>query len=233
MPVADAPPRPPITQDPIVFDARRIAQTREYAKRHYGFKRARLRDPKVIVIHYTASSTYSSVFNTFNQNVADVEFGETPQVCSHYVIDPRGRIHQLVSLKWICRHTVGLNYTAIGIEHVGTSADQVARQRPDDAGVHPAGPLAAGAPGDPAQRRHRTQRIAREPVPLRARREPAPPDPFGLHPAGDAPLPRPAPRRKATTPALSSTTTSCVHPPPRAPSRRRSAGSVRPAGETK
>lgn len=125
MPVADAPPRPPITQDPIVFDARRIAQTREYAKRHYGFKRARLSDPKVIVIHYTASSTYSSVFNTFNQNVADVELGETPQVCSHYVIDPAGKIHQLVSLKWICRHTVGLNYTAIGIEHVGTSADQV------------------------------------------------------------------------------------------------------------
>ncbi|MDQ3631823.1 MAG: peptidoglycan recognition protein family protein [Actinomycetota bacterium] len=122
---ADVPPRPAITQDPIAFDARRIAQTRQYADRHYGLDRARLLDPKVIVIHYTASSTYSSVFNTFDANVADVELGETPQVCSHYVIDARGTIYQLVSLKWICRHTVGLNYTAIGIEHVGTSAEQV------------------------------------------------------------------------------------------------------------
>jgi N-acetylmuramoyl-L-alanine amidase len=123
--MADVPPRPAITQDPIVFDARRIAQTREYSKRHYGLNRARLIAPKVIVIHYTASSTYSSVFNTFNSNVPDVELGETPQVCSQFVVDPAGKIHQLVSLKWICRHTVGLNYTAIGIEHVGTNAQQV------------------------------------------------------------------------------------------------------------
>lgn len=125
MVAADLPPRPAITQDPIVFDARRIAQTRAYAQRHYGLNRARLIDPKVIVIHYTESSTYSSVFNTFDTNVPDVELGETPQVCAHFVVDPRGTIHQLVSLKWICRHTVGLNYTAIGIEHVGTSAQSV------------------------------------------------------------------------------------------------------------
>ena len=122
---AEAPPRPVISPDPIVFDARRIDQTRAYAQRHYGLNRARLLDPKVVVLHYTASTTYASVFNTFDANVADVELGETPQVCAHFVIDRRGRIHQLVSLKWICRHTVGLNYTAIGIEHVGTSARQV------------------------------------------------------------------------------------------------------------
>ena len=29
----------------------------------------------------------------------------------------------------MCRHTVGLNYTAIGIEHVGTSDGQVLRNR--------------------------------------------------------------------------------------------------------
>ncbi len=46
-------------------------------------------------------------------------------MCSHYVVAPRGKINQLVSLEWICRHTVGLNHTAIGIEHVGTSAQQI------------------------------------------------------------------------------------------------------------
>ena len=38
-----------------------------------------------------------------------------------------GTIHQLVRLKWMCRHTVGLNYTAIGIEHVGRSDAEVLR----------------------------------------------------------------------------------------------------------
>lgn len=127
-PVAPAP-RPAIAQDPIGFDARRVAQTRAYAQRHYGLRRARLLDPRVVVIHATASSTYSSVFDTFDRNVADVELGETPQVCAHYVIDTDGTIRQLVALRWICRHTVGLNHTAVGIEHVGTSAAQVLANR--------------------------------------------------------------------------------------------------------
>jgi beta-N-acetylhexosaminidase len=43
------------------------------------------------------------------------------------VIDAEGRIHQLVALKWMCRHTVGLNHTAIGIEHVGMDGSEVLR----------------------------------------------------------------------------------------------------------
>jgi hypothetical protein len=35
------------------------------------------------------------------------------------VVDKSGGIHQLVPLGIMCRHTVGLNWTAIGIEHVG------------------------------------------------------------------------------------------------------------------
>jgi beta-N-acetylhexosaminidase len=41
------------------------------------------------------------------------------------VIDTDGTIYQLVPPSIICRHTVGLNYTAIGIEHVGTSDAQI------------------------------------------------------------------------------------------------------------
>jgi beta-N-acetylhexosaminidase len=41
------------------------------------------------------------------------------------VIDTNGTIQQLVSLGTMCRHTVGLNCTAIGIEHVGYSEAQV------------------------------------------------------------------------------------------------------------
>jgi hypothetical protein len=45
------------------------------------------------------------------------------------VIERDGTIHQLVSLRWRCRHTVGLNQTAIGIEHVGVSDADVMGRR--------------------------------------------------------------------------------------------------------
>jgi N-acetylmuramoyl-L-alanine amidase len=113
--------RPPIVREFIPFGARRVEQMRAYAVRHYGIDSARLRHPRVIVEHYTASTSYSSAYNTFAANRPDVEFHETPGVCAHFLIDSDGSIHQLVRLRRMCRHTVGLNYTSIGIEHVGTS----------------------------------------------------------------------------------------------------------------
>jgi len=112
---------PPIVHDPIPFGAQRIAETRAYAVRHYGLHRARLIAPKVIVEHMTENTSFSATFNTFASDAPDIELHERPGTCAHFVIDPSGTIHQLVSLKWICRHTVGLNWTAIGIEHVGFS----------------------------------------------------------------------------------------------------------------
>ncbi len=67
----------------------------------------------------TENSSFSATFNTFASDAPDIELHERPGTCAHFVVDPSGTIHQLVSLKWICRHTVGLNWTAIGIEHVG------------------------------------------------------------------------------------------------------------------
>jgi N-acetyl-anhydromuramyl-L-alanine amidase AmpD len=117
-----APPKPPIVQRPIPFGAQRKAEMAAYSKRHYGTAQWRLIDPKVIVEHYTASDTFSSAFNTFASDRADSELHELPNVCAHFVIDKDGTIYQLVPLTIRCRHTVGLNYTAIGIEHVGRSA---------------------------------------------------------------------------------------------------------------
>ena len=45
------------------------------------------------------------------------------------MIDRDGTIYRLVPPSIICRHTVGLNYTAIGIEHVGTSDGQILDDR--------------------------------------------------------------------------------------------------------
>lgn len=121
-------PRPVTTWDPIPFGPVRKAQTTAYVRRHYGSFIAhpgwRLRHPHVIVIHYTDAS-YGSTYNTFANDVPDAELHELPATSAHFVIDTGGRIHQLVSLGTIARHTVGLNWTAIGIEHVGYSDAQV------------------------------------------------------------------------------------------------------------
>ncbi len=118
-------PRPPIVWRPIPFPAARRAQMAAYAERHYGIDSWRLRDPKVIVEHYTANNSFSATWNTFAADAPDPELSELPGDCAHFVVDTDGTIYQLVPLGTMCRHTVGLNYTSIGIEHVGTSAGQI------------------------------------------------------------------------------------------------------------
>ena len=114
-----------VVSKPIPFGAKRKEEMRAYARRHYGIDDHRLRRPRVIVEHYTATSTFAPVFNTFASDAPDVELGELPGVCAHYVIDRDGTVYRLVPTSIMCRHTVGLNWTAIGIEHVGTSDGQV------------------------------------------------------------------------------------------------------------
>jgi beta-N-acetylhexosaminidase len=120
---AVAPPR--VVSKPIPYGDDRKADMRAYAQRHYGIDDFRLRKPRVIVQHYTVTDTFQPVYDTFAPNRPDVELGELPGVCSHYVIDRDGTTYQLVPTTIMCRHTVGLNYTAIGIEHVGRSDAQV------------------------------------------------------------------------------------------------------------
>ena len=119
------PPRPHIVWRPIPFPASRLAETAAYARRHYGISTWRLRHPRVIVEHYTAGTSFASAYATFAPDVPDAELHELPGVCSHFVVDTDGTIYQLVPLDVMCRHTVGLNYTAIGIEHVGTSDAEI------------------------------------------------------------------------------------------------------------
>ncbi len=118
-------PRPPIAWDPIPFGARRKAEMLAYAERHYHLHTYRLIHPRVIVVHFTQTPDFSSTFNTFAPDVPDTELHELPGTCAHFVIDAAGTVHQLVSTAIMCRHTVGLNWTAIGIEHVGYSDAQI------------------------------------------------------------------------------------------------------------
>lgn len=107
---------PKVDFDPIPFGHDRKRQTAAYSKRHYGERTWRLTDPKAIVLHYTATDTYGPVFNTFAANAPSL--GESPGVCAQFVVDKDGIIHQLTRLYVRCRHTIGLNHVAIGIEMV-------------------------------------------------------------------------------------------------------------------
>jgi N-acetylmuramoyl-L-alanine amidase len=110
---------PAIHQWRIPFPQQRKAEMRAYARRHYGINSYVLTKPKVIVEHVAVASSAAATRNIFVPDRADPELHELPGVCSHFVVDRDGTIYQLVSVKLMCRHTVGLNYTAIGIEHAG------------------------------------------------------------------------------------------------------------------
>ena len=123
------PVKPPVVAKPIPFGATRRAEMARYAERHYGLHTWRLVHTHVIVEHYTAGTTFSSAWNTFAADVPDSELHELPGTCAHFIVDADGTIYQLVPLTTMCRHTVGLNWTAIGIEHVGTSDSEILHNR--------------------------------------------------------------------------------------------------------
>jgi N-acetylmuramoyl-L-alanine amidase len=121
VPEGSVPPlqRPVIEQDPLPFPDSRKREMTLYAKRHYGIDTYRLISPRVIVEHYTETPDFQSTYEIFAPDHPDSELHELPNTCAHFVVDRSGTIHQLVPVAIMCRHTVGLNYTAIGIENVG------------------------------------------------------------------------------------------------------------------
>jgi N-acetylmuramoyl-L-alanine amidase len=123
--LAAGPPRPRIVWKPIPFPAARQAETAAYSLRHYGTASWKLRSPHVIVEHFTANESLSGTWNAFAADTPDAELHELPGDCAHFVIDRDGTVYQLVPLGTRCRHTVGLNWTAIGIEQVGESDAEI------------------------------------------------------------------------------------------------------------
>ena len=115
--------RPDIEWRRIPFGAQRKRQMAAYSLRHNGQRTYRLTDPKAIVEHYTDGTSFDAAWNHFAAN--GPHLGERPGVCAHFLIDTDGTISQLVNLGIRCRHAIGMNWTAIGIEHVGTSARKV------------------------------------------------------------------------------------------------------------
>lgn len=117
----------------IPMSQSRLAEMADYSRRHYGTASFALQ-PSVIVLHFTAGSSWSSARNTFASNAPNV--GELPGTCAHYIVDQDGTVYAIVPVTIRCRHTIGLNDQAMGIEMVqpggpsGSWADQQILARP-------------------------------------------------------------------------------------------------------
>ena len=141
-----------------------------YSKRHYGEREWRLERPEGDrpSLH-RHRQLRRSVWSTFDSNAPNL--GESPGVCSHYVIEQDGTIDELVPPRIRCRHTIGLNHASIGIEMVQATGRGLALGRPADPRAPPAGRRGAAAralaPG-PLRDRHR-----RGDRPLDGQRRPA------------------------------------------------------------
>jgi N-acetylmuramoyl-L-alanine amidase len=116
-----AAPKPVIKKKLIPFPQKRKNEMAAYSQRHYGDNTYVLSKPQVIVEHYAVAGSLGAIFNVFAPDTPDSELHELPNVCSHFAVGPTGKIWQFVPLNIRSRHTVGLNSTAIGIEHVGFS----------------------------------------------------------------------------------------------------------------
>ena len=115
--------RPVIQQKPIPFPDLRKEQMAAYSKRHSGTWGWRLDEPAVIVEHVTGGTSFEKAWKRFAANGRHL--GEKPGACAQFLIDTDGTIYQIADLDVRCRHTIGLDTVAIGIEHVGRSAKRV------------------------------------------------------------------------------------------------------------
>jgi N-acetylmuramoyl-L-alanine amidase len=111
-----------------IFDRERARLTVAYCLRHYGRASDELREPRMIVVHFTAFPTMDASFRFFAPprldvvSRSDIKSGGLVNVSAHYLIDRDGAVVQLAPDNLVCRHTIGFNWTAIGIENVGNDA---------------------------------------------------------------------------------------------------------------
>jgi len=111
-----------------VFDDERLRLTADYCRTHYGLDSYRLTEPEMVVVHYTAIPTLEESYRFFAPVTLDTVFrkdissGGKVNLSAHYLVDRDGAVFQLAPDDVVCRHTIGFNYTAIGIENVGRNA---------------------------------------------------------------------------------------------------------------
>lgn len=117
-----------IFEKPIIYNEEREKLSLEYLKNRHGIEKAQATiEPTMVVVHWTAVPTLEATYDVFNP----VHLGGRPELTSasnlnvsaHFLVDRDGTIFRLLPDTTFARHTIGLNYTAIGIENIGGPDD--------------------------------------------------------------------------------------------------------------
>jgi len=117
-----------IIQKPIDYSKERMKLSLDYLKDHHNMiQKTPNITPKIIVLHYTAGGTIDSNFRYFNNlylenQRATLKKQSTLNVSAHFLVDRDGTVYQLVEPELFARHTIGLNYCAIGVENIGSKS---------------------------------------------------------------------------------------------------------------
>ena len=108
---------PNIVDKPVLWNDYREQLTREYAETHYGMSVTTI-EPRAVVVHWTAGSTWESAYYTFYDETRADGSG-TVNVSSQFIVDRDGTIYRTMPETKLARHVIGYNWCAIGIENVG------------------------------------------------------------------------------------------------------------------
>jgi len=115
-----------IIDKPIIFNDERINLTKEYFEKHYNIKKENISIvPQMIVLHWTAVSSFEDSFKRFEQvhlfsDRTDISKAGLLNVSAHFLVDKDGTIYRLMDETTMARHVIGLNHCAIGIENVAS-----------------------------------------------------------------------------------------------------------------
>ncbi|MDN4014418.1 peptidoglycan recognition family protein [Chryseobacterium gambrini] len=118
-----------IINKPINYSEERVRLSLEYLKEHHGLvQKIPTIVPKMIVLHYTAGGNVENNFKYFNKTHLEnarntLKKQSTLNVSSQFIIDRDGTVYQLMEPNQFARHTIGLNYCAIGIENIGSKKE--------------------------------------------------------------------------------------------------------------
>lgn len=113
-----------IIDKPITWDSEREALSLRYLKDRHGLDQTEATiNPQMVVVHWTAIDNIEVTFDVFDSPTIggrpDLTGASNLNVSSQFLIDRDGTIFRLLPDQTFARHTIGLNYMAIGIENVG------------------------------------------------------------------------------------------------------------------
>jgi N-acetyl-anhydromuramyl-L-alanine amidase AmpD len=117
-----------IVDKPIHYDQQRVALTLEYRRQHQGGDPKDVKiDPRVVVLHHTATDSFDPTWKYFDRNRIESErvmvaANGALNVSAQFLVDRDGTIYRLMPEDQFARHCIGLNQVAIGVENVGNGS---------------------------------------------------------------------------------------------------------------